>query len=65
MYQEGQKSKILCTYCESMQDTTFLIKDYTINNKTIKDLLVGVCDKCGEIVSIPSNSTEKIKEGLK
>lgn len=65
MFKEGQKSKAICPYCESIKETTFLIKDYSINDKVIKDILVGVCDTCEEIISIPAISTEKIKDSLK
>lgn len=65
MYKEGQKSKAICPHCDGVKNTTFLIKNYSINGTVIKDILVGVCDSCEEIITIPAISTEKIKDNLK
>lgn len=48
---EGDKSKAICYNCEVVVTTTF---------KYVDKILVGACDNCGEIVSIPHTTIKKI-----
>lgn len=59
---EGEKSKALCNSC-GVTEITYLLKNVDFSDKsgTIKDILVGVCDKCDEIITIPAQSTAQIK----
>lgn len=59
---EGDKSKGLCDKCRKLVNTTFSYAAYKYNNFMIPNILQGFCDKCGTAVSIPHQSTYKIKE---
>lgn len=63
MYKIGDKSNAICFQC-GLVSITFNLKDVPIRNseKVVKDLLVGVCDSCEQVVSIPAQSTPKIKQ---
>jgi len=60
---EGEKGKAICNSC-GLTDITYLLRDVDFNDNsgTVKDILVGVCDKCHAIISIPAQSTAKIKK---
>lgn len=59
---EGEKGKAICNSC-GLTNTTYLLRDlpFSDNSGTVKDILAGVCDICNEVVSIPAQSTAKIK----
>ncbi len=59
---EGDTRKVLCHSCGPSQ-ATYLLRDVDFSDKsgTVKNILAAVCDKCGQVVSIPSQSTPKIK----
>lgn len=59
---EGDKSKGLCEKCRKLVNTTFSYTAYKYNNLVIPNILQGFCDECGTAVSIPHQSTFKIKE---
>lgn len=59
---EGEKSKAICDSC-GLTEITYLLRNVDFNDKSgvVKDILVGVCGKCEEIISIPAQSTAQIK----
>jgi len=59
---EGDKKKVLCSDC-GLADATYLIRNVNFSNNsgTVKNILAAVCDQCGEIVSIPKQSTARVK----
>lgn len=61
-YSVGDKSQAICYQC-GLMNTTFARKDIPFGDGsgTVKDLLVAVCDSCGEVVSVPAQSTPEIK----
>jgi len=59
---EGDKSKGACEKCRKLVITTFRYAPLKYNNLVIPDILQGFCDECGEPVSIPHQSSYKIKE---
>lgn len=63
MYFQGEKSRAICPHC-GLVSTTFEYRDVFLEKtkKTVKSILVGVCDKCGQVVSTPAQSTPAIKE---
>lgn len=63
VYFPGDKSKAMCACC-GLVDTTFLYRDVLLkeSQRTVKNILVGVCDQCGATVSTPAQSTPAIKE---
>lgn len=61
---EGDKSKAICLMC-GVTKTTFQLRDLKVENRPdIKDALVGVCDGCGEVLSIPHQTVPQIKGKL-
>lgn len=60
----GETSVAICPTCKKKVKTTFQIRDIREEGVLVKDLLVGVCDECSTVVSIPHSSTPKIKEAL-
>jgi hypothetical protein len=59
---EGDKSKAICSHCKKMVSTTFAYRDvpFSDGSGVVKNILVGVCDHCDLVVSIPAQSTPAI-----
>lgn len=66
-FKVGDKSKAICQDCKSLVDTTFKLRDvpFSDGSGVVKNILTGVCDQCGRIVSIPHQSTTTIKRSFK
>jgi len=62
-YHQGDKSKAICGSCGRLASTTFTYRDVPFDDGSglVKDILAGVCDTCGEVVSIPPQSTPAIR----
>jgi uncharacterized OB-fold protein len=65
-FNSGDKSKAICESCKSIVPTTFFYRNYILPdvNITIPNILQGYCDRCGEVVSLPHQSTYQIKETI-
>lgn len=61
-FSEGDKSQAICSVCKKVQTTTFGYRDVPFSDGTglVKNILVGVCDHCGNVASIPAQSTPAI-----
>ncbi len=59
---EGEKGKAICNSC-GVTTITYSLRDVDFSDKsgTVKDILSGVCDKCYEVITIPAQSTARIK----
>lgn len=59
---EGDKRQVVCTRC-GLSHATYILRDidFSDNSETVKNVLAGVCDTCKEVVSIPKQSTEKVR----
>lgn len=60
---EGEKGRAICELC-GLTTTTYMLRDVDFSDKkrgTVKNIIVGVCDKCNKVASIPSQSIPKIK----
>ena len=59
---EGEKGKAICNSC-GVTTITYSLRNVNFSDKsgTVKDILSGVCDKCHEVITIPAQSTAKIK----
>lgn len=66
MFNINDKSKAVCGFCEKVVTTTFKIRNVPVkdSDKVIKDILVGVCDECDNVVTTPAQSTPEIKRQL-
>lgn len=59
---QGDKGKAICEHCGPVT-TTYLYRDVPLSDsgKVVKEILVGECDKCHSVASIPAQSTPAIK----
>lgn len=66
MHEPGHKSCAICNHCQRLVDVTFRYRDLKVkdSHKMVRQLLVGVCDQCGEAVSIPAQNTPQIREQI-
>jgi YgiT-type zinc finger domain-containing protein len=63
-YQEGDRSAGICETCRSKVTTRMTSRHYTPAGRdvAVPDVLVAVCERCGDVVGIPHQSTLKINE---
>lgn len=63
LYSAGDKSKAICESCQELVETTFLYRDVPFDDGSgeVKDILASVCDRCGEVVTIPAQSLPAIR----
>jgi len=66
IYTEGEKSKGLCQACKKLVPTTFKVSSVPLSSGkgNVDNILVGKCDHCDHTVSIPQQSSPRIKEVL-
>lgn len=65
-YQEGDTGRAICGHCEKLVTTTFMRRDVSFSDGkgVAKAILVGVCDTCSQVVSLPAQSTPAIRQLL-
>lgn len=63
-YSEGDKSRAICESCAKLVTTTFGYRDvpFSDGTGTVKNILVGICDHCNTVASIPAQSTPAISK---
>lgn len=63
IYFPGDRGKAVCACC-GLVDTSFQYRDVLLkeSQRTVRNILVGVCDQCGATVSTPAQSTPAIRE---
>lgn len=61
IYNPGDSGKALCE-ADGLVTTTFRIRDVPLSDGSavVKQILVGVCDQCGKVLSIPPQSVSAI-----
>ncbi|WP_435008847.1 hypothetical protein P12x_000096 [Tundrisphaera lichenicola] len=64
LYRAGDQSAGICENCQARVNTRMEYRDYTPSgwSVTVPDVLVAVCERCGEVVGIPHQSTPRINE---
>ena len=64
LFQEGDKSKAICSHCGEPVSSTFVRRDvpFSDGKSLARDILVAVCDVCDEVVATPAQSTPAIRE---
>lgn len=62
IYHEADKSRAMCEN-DGLVTTTFAYRDVPFRDGSgiVKDILVAVCDKCGDVVAIPPQSSLAIR----
>ena len=58
----GDKRTIICNNC-GLSSVTYRVRDISFNDDstTVNNILVGICDQCDEIVSLPKQSVPEVK----
>ncbi|KFX03519.1 hypothetical protein KP22_15705 [Pectobacterium betavasculorum] len=66
IFKVGDTQGALCNTCQSYETATFQLKNvpFSDNSGVVKQVLVGVCDRCGNVAIIPHQSTPMIKKAL-
>lgn len=62
IYKEGDKSKGPCYKCKKLANTTFRYAPLKYNGLIVPEVLQDFCDTCGSAVSIPRQSSFRIRE---
>ncbi len=62
----GDKGKAACDTCKAFVTTTYALRNvpFSDNSGVVANLLVGVCDGCGSVVTLPHQSTPAVNEQL-
>ncbi|WP_066737445.1 hypothetical protein [Cupriavidus sp. D384] len=62
-FHEGDKSRAICAHCGQLVSTTFVRRDLRfIDGKgSANNILVAICDECGDVVATPTQSTPAIR----
>jgi hypothetical protein len=62
IYRESDKGRAMCEN-DGLVTTAFAYRDVPFRDGSgaVNDILVAVCDKCGEVVAIPPQSAPAIK----
>ena len=65
-YKEGEKSKAVCSTCKKVNSTTFKVRTADIRDGasflSVPSVLVGVCDDCDTVVTVPQQSFAAVAE---
>lgn len=59
---EGDQRQVVCETC-GLITATYRLRDieFSDGSTTVRNVLAGVCDSCDTVVSIPSQSTAKVR----
>lgn len=59
----GDRARAICGHCSAMRDIEYQYRPLVLEKTkiTVPNVLVGVCLECDDIVSIPAQSTPRIK----
>lgn len=62
----GDVKKAACEHCKAFTTATFMLRDVPFSNGagTAKNVLVGVCNQCDQVSTLPHQSTPAIKKQL-
>lgn len=67
IFHEGDHGKAFCTDCGEVVPTTYRRRDmpFSDGRGLARNILVGVCDRCGTTVAIPAQATAAIVKARK
>ncbi len=62
----GDTQKASCHKCRRFEDVTYTLRDvpFSDGKGTVKNVLVGVCDRCNSVVVLPHQSTPAVRKQL-
>lgn len=63
IFKVGESQKAACNKCQSFENATFQLRDvpFSDGRGVVKNVLVGVCDKCNSVTVLPHQSTPVFK----
>lgn len=63
IFKVGESQKAACAKCQSFENATFQLRDvpFSDGRGIVKNVLVGVCDKCDSVSVLPHQSTPVVK----
>lgn len=63
IFKVGESQKAACNHCQSFENATFQLRDvpFSDGRGIVKNVLVGVCDKCNSVTVLPHQSTPAVK----
>ncbi len=66
IFKVGDRQKAICGSCQSIQDAVFALRDvpFSDGSGTVKNVLVGVCSQCDEVILMPQQSAPVVKKQL-
>jgi hypothetical protein len=66
IFKVGDTQKAICNACKSLGNATFALRDVPLSDGSgvVRKVLVGVCDKCDQVVLTPQQSVPAIKKQL-
>jgi hypothetical protein len=64
IFKEGEKSRGICQTCKKLVPTTFKVTTVPLcsGKGKVDNILAAICDQCAHLVSIPQQSTPRIRE---
>lgn len=66
IFKVGDSQRVICENCRSLENATFILRDVPFSDGSglVKNVLVGVCDKCDQVSILPHQSTPVVKRQL-
>ena len=67
IYNIGDKGKAACDKCGKFTPITYCLRDVPLSDSSygiVDNILVGVCDICDSVITMPNQSTPQVKEKL-
>lgn len=63
IFKVGESQKAACNKCQSFENAIFRLRDvpFSDGRGIVKNVLVGVCDKCDSVIVLPHQSTPTVK----
>ncbi|MGB0833255.1 MAG: hypothetical protein ACPGR2_01915 [Psychrobium sp.] len=61
---EGDTGQAICKDCSSLSNITYRVRNVPFSDGSgiVKNILVGVCNCCDRVISVPHQSTPEIKK---
>lgn len=66
IYKVGDSQRVICEHCGSLECATFGLRDVPFSDGSgiVKNVLVGVCDRCNEVCVLPNQSIPAVRKQL-
>ena len=65
-YKTGSRGYALCETCEGKVEITYQIRNVPLSDgSAIPDVLVGVCDTCDNITTLPHQSVQTVADYIR